>query len=268
MSIGCLYVFTKPGTRAYCSAVTTSGLTVDLDRSSPVPLYFQLAQQLEHAIRSGTLAPGHRLDNELQLAERYGLSRPTMRRAIQELVDKGLVVRKRGVGTQVVRGQVNRRVELTSLYDDLQRDGQRPTTRLLSVSRAEPAPDDVASRLNLPRGTPAVRLVRLRSAGDQPLAIMRNWLPFEVAAFDDADLAVRGLYELMRANGVHMRIAQQRIGARPATAEEAALLAERPGAPLLTMERTTYDDSGHAVEFGTHAYRADRYSFEITLVDR
>ena len=248
--------------------MTTPGLNVDLDRSSPVPLYFQLAQQLEHAIRAGTLAPGYRLDNELQLAERYGLSRPTMRRAIQELVDKGLLVRKRGVGTQVVRGQVNRRVELTSLYDDLQRDGQRPTTRVLSIDRDEPAPDEVAARLNLPRGGRVVRLVRLRSAGDEPLAIMRNWLPVEVAAFDDAALAAHGLYELMRANGVHMRIAQQRIGARPATAEEAALLTEAAGAPLLTMERTTYDDSGHAVEFGTHVYRAGRYSFEITLVDR
>jgi DNA-binding GntR family transcriptional regulator len=248
--------------------VTTPGLTVVLDRSSPVPLYFQLAQQLEQAIRVGTLAPGQRLDNELQLAERFGLSRPTMRRAIQELVDKGLLVRKRGVGTQVVRGQVNRRVELTSLYDDLRRDGQRPTTRVLSVDRAEPAPDEVAATLNLPRRTPVLRLVRLRSAAGRPLAIMRNWLPLEVADFADADLAAHGLYELMRASGVHLRIAQQRIGARPASAEEATLLGEQPGAPLLTMERTTYDDSGHAVEFGSHAYRADRYSFEITLVDR
>jgi DNA-binding GntR family transcriptional regulator len=268
MSIGCLYVFTKRFRGRYGSAVTPPGMTVALDRSSPVPLYFQLAQQLEHAIRTGTLAPGYRLDNELHLAERFGLSRPTMRRAIQELVDKGLVVRKRGVGTQVVRGQVNRRVELTSLYDDLLRDGQRPTTRLLSLARDEPAPEDVAARLNLPRGERVVCLVRLRSAGGEPLAIMRNWLPVEVAAFEDADLADHGLYELMRGNGVHMRIAQQRIGARPATVDEAALLNERPNAPLLTMERTTYDDSGHAVEFGTHVYRADRYSFEITLVDR
>jgi len=213
-------------------------------------------------------APGYRLDNELELATRFRLSRPTMRRAIQELVDKGLLVRKRGVGTQVVRGQVNRRVELTSLYDDLHRDGRRPTTRLLRIDRAEPASETVASKLNLARGTPVVHLVRLRGTADGPLAVMRNWLPVEVAAFEDADLTERGLYELMRASGVHMRIAQQRIGARPATAEEAKLLAERSGAPLLTMERTSYDDSGHAVEFGTHAYRADRYSFEVTLVDR
>ncbi len=267
MSIDCLYVFTKSAASAYRPNVMTTALTVDLDRSSPVPLYFQVAQQLEHAIRTGELAPGYRLDNEVQLAERFRLSRPTMRRAIQELVGKGLLVRKRGVGTQVVHGQVKRSVELSSLYDDLQRAGQRPSTMVLSLGPA-PAPEQVATQLNVRTGEEVVRLVRVRSAADEPLAIMRNWLPADIAAFGEQELADRGLYALMRASGVHLRIAQQRIGARPATAEEARLLHERKGAPLLTMERTTYDDSGRAVEYGTHVYRAGRYSFELTLVDR
>jgi DNA-binding GntR family transcriptional regulator len=248
--------------------VTTPTLTVDLDRSSPVPLYFQVAQQLERAIAAGELAPGYRLDNEVQLAERFGLSRPTMRRAIQELVAKGLLVRKRGVGTQVVHGgQVKRSVELSSLYDDLQRAGQRPSTTVLGCG-VEPAPADVAAQLNVPAGTELTRIVRVRFAGGEPLAVLRNWLPTNVAGLDEQALAGRGLYELIRAGGLHLRIAQQRIGARPAAAEEAALLHERPGAPLLTMERTTYDDSGRAVEFGRHVYRAGRYSFELTLVER
>src|ERR1700694_382435 len=106
-------------------------LTVELDRSSPVPLYYQLAHVIEAAIRDGDLSPGDRFENELALAKRLTLSRPTTRRAIQELVDKGLLVRKRGVGTQVVQNPVHRRVELTSLFDDLARAGQAPTTRLL-----------------------------------------------------------------------------------------------------------------------------------------
>src|SRR3954470_21609266 len=97
------------------SRLTTVPLDdVALDRSSPVPLYFQLATQLEAAIDRGDLSAGGRLDNEIELADRLGVSRPTMRRAIQELVSKGLLVRKRGVGTQVVRGGLKRRVELTS----------------------------------------------------------------------------------------------------------------------------------------------------------
>src|SRR5882724_4894332 len=94
-----------------------------VDRSSPVPLYYQIAQQLEEAVRSGSLAPGERLENEVDLADRFGLSRPTVRQAIQELVRKGMLVRKRGVGTQVVQGHngsdITRPVALSSLYDDL-----------------------------------------------------------------------------------------------------------------------------------------------------
>ncbi len=100
-----------------------------LDRSSPVPLYFQVAQRLEKMIESGQLAPGARLENEIALAEQLGLSRPTMRQAIQYLVDKGLLSRKRGVGTQVVNTRVRRSVELTSLYDDLEPDRQVPADR-------------------------------------------------------------------------------------------------------------------------------------------
>ena len=103
-------------------------LQLELDRSSPVPLYFQIARQIEVAIERGDLAPGDRLEDEVGLADRHGLSRPTMRRAIQELVAKGLLVRKRGVGTQVVHGQVTRRVELTSLWDDLTEHRQQPST--------------------------------------------------------------------------------------------------------------------------------------------
>ena len=101
-------------------------LAVELDRSSPVPLYYQLAQAIEAAIRDGELTPGDRFENELALAKRLTLSRPTTRRAIQELVDKGLLVRKRGVGTQVVQNPVHRRVELTSLYR--RPDAGRPGT--------------------------------------------------------------------------------------------------------------------------------------------
>jgi len=82
-------------------------VAVELDRSSPVPLYYQLAQAIEAAIRDGELSPGDRFENELALAKRLTLSRPTTRRAIQELVDKGLLVRKRGVGTQVVQNPVH-----------------------------------------------------------------------------------------------------------------------------------------------------------------
>ncbi|MFI5496065.1 GntR family transcriptional regulator [Actinoplanes sp. NPDC051859] len=245
----------------------TSPVHVVVDRRSPVPLYFQVAQQIEVMIDRGELLPGSRLENEIVLADQLGLSRPTMRQAIQYLVDKGLLVRKRGVGTQVVHGQVKRTVELSSLFDDLRRANQHPTTEVISVA-VVPVTDDVAVALHRPPGTEVVRLERLRRANDEPLAILQNWLPTGLAELTPERLEAHGLYELLRAAGVTLRVAAQRIGARAATHREATLLTERRGAPLLTMTRTTYDDSGRAVEHGSHVYRPALYSFEMALIER
>jgi DNA-binding GntR family transcriptional regulator len=241
-------------------------VAVELDRSSPVPLYYQLAQAIEAAIRDGQLAPGDRFENELALAKRLTLSRPTTRRAIQELVDKGLLVRKRGVGTQVVQSPVHRRVELTSLFDDLARAGQEPTTQLLDYHTG-PVGEEIAHELNLAEDREVVTIRRLRFASGEPLALMLNYLPVELAP-EAAELENAGLYQSLRAHGVHIRLARQQIGARPATRAEARLLDEKPGAPLLTLTRTAFDDSGSAVEYGMHCYRASRYSFDTTIVDR
>ena len=244
----------------------TPTLSVELDRSSPVPLYYQVAQVFERAIIDGRLKPGDRFENELALASRLNLSRPTTRRAIQELVDKGLLVRKRGVGTQVVQSPVHRPVELTSLYDDLARAGQQPATRVLDFAIG-PASEEVAEWLNLAPGSEVATLRRLRSSGGQPLALMTNYLPAALAPGEE-QLEQTGLYKSLRERGVHIRLARQRIGARVATRDEARLLDEKPKAPLLVMERTAFDDSGRIVEYGSHAYRASRYYFDTTLVDR
>ena len=241
-------------------------LFFDLDRSSPVPLYFQVVQHIQSAITKGDLAPGDRLENEISLAARLKLSRPTVRRAIQELVDKGLLVRKRGVGTQVVRGKLSRRVELTSLYDDLEHGARAPSTTLL-INEVVPADDRVSDELGVALASPVLHLRRLRFAGGEPLAVMENYLPEDLIDIGQADLEQRGLYQLLRAHGVHLRVAQQSIGARAGTIEECKLLTERKGSPLLTMDRAAHDDYGRTVEWGHHVYRASLYSFEVTLVD-
>jgi DNA-binding GntR family transcriptional regulator len=190
-----------------------------------------------------------------------------MRRAIQYLVERGLLVRKRGVGTQVVRTSVQRPLELSSLYDDLVLAGRRPRTTVLAVDTG-PAEDEVATALGIDPGSPVVHLQRLRLADDEPIALMANYLPADLLDLTTADLESRGLYELLRMAGVHIRIANQSIGARNATTAEARLLGETRGAALLTMTRTAYDDVGRAVEYGTHVYRGSRYAFSLTLVER
>src|ERR1039457_1151661 len=221
-------------------AVNRTTMPIRVDRNSPVPLYFQVAQHLEHMIESGDLATGTRLENETDLAGQLGLSRQTMRRAIGYLVDRGLLVRKRGVGTQVVHAKVRRQVELTSLYDDLAKTRRNPRTQVLSFA-IEPVPDAVALELGLEEGTPAYVFRRLRYAEGEPPALMTTSVPASLLRLSAEDLGVQGLYSLLRANGINLRIAKQSIGARASTAAEARALGETRGTPLLTMERAAYE---------------------------
>ncbi|MCI3270484.1 GntR family transcriptional regulator [Streptomyces cylindrosporus] len=257
---------TRGATRA-ANAPALDSLDFALDRGSPVPLYYQLAQQLEAAIEHGALAPGNLLGNEIDLSTRLGLSRPTVRQAIQSLVDKGLLVRRRGVGTQVVHSQVKRPLELSSLYDDLEAAGQGPTTQVVRNER-EAASADVAAALGIAEGGEVIALERLRLTHGQPVALLCNYLPATLLDLDSSRLEATGLYRMMRTAGITLHSARQTIGARSATPEEAARLDEQPGAALLTMQRTAYDDTGRPVEYGTHIYRASRYAFDFQLLVR
>ena len=241
-------------------------VAVELDRTSPVPLYYQLAQALERSILDGDLVPGDRIENEIDLAKRLNLSRPTARQAIQALVDKGLLARKRGVGTQVVRNEVHRSVELTSLYEDLIAAGQRPTTELLDY-RLGGADEEVADELGIEYDAQVVSIRRLRSADDVPLAILVNHLPAELAPAPD-ELQSKGLYQCLRGRGITIAHAQQRIGARIAEQSESTLLQEEPGGAVLTMQRVAFNESGTSIELGRHVYRASRYFFDVSVYSR
>jgi DNA-binding GntR family transcriptional regulator len=235
-----------------------------VDRLSPIPLYYQVATRLEQMIESGQLPVGSRLENELDLSDQLGVSRPTMRRAISYLVERGLLVRRRGVGTQVVQPKVRRPVELSSLHDDLSKTGRTPRTEVLGFE-VRPVTDVMAHALGVADGTLATHLERLRYADDEPLAIMRNVVPTSVLNLRLEELEQAGLYQLLRAAGCEPRMATEQIGARAATPGEARTLKERRGAPLLTMSRTAWDAAGRVIEHGDHVYRAGHYSFEISL---
>lgn len=242
-------------------------IAVTIDRASPVPLYHQLAEQLTAAIDSGSLKPGDPFENELALAERLELSRPTVRRAIAELVGRGLLVRRRGVGTTVASQVIHRRDELTSLHDDMVRKGHTPRTAVVSLDTE--AVDAVAAEaLGLPLDTPLVSLVRLRSVDGVPAALMHNWLPPQFADLTAEDLEDVSLYAILRTRGSHPVIAHQTIGARRPSPRERKLLGLASGDPLLTMTRSAYSAKGEAVEYGDHCYRYDQYAFDVTVHDR
>jgi GntR family transcriptional regulator len=241
-----------------------TSLDLTIDRNSPIPLYFQMAQQFEAAIRSGQLPAGTRLDNEVQIALDLEVSRPTVRAAFLYLVNHGLVERKRGSGTVVIREKVNRTVQLSSLYDDLIAAGRTPVSRVLT-NELVAANEVVAEALEIPLDSQVLVLARLRLVDDDPIALMRNYLPAEFAPLESSALETRGLYELLRAQGVRIVKASQKMSARNATAAEAHLLDEKRGAALLTMQRIGVAQSGRPVEFGEHVYRASRYVFQASL---
>jgi GntR family transcriptional regulator len=240
-------------------------LDITLERNSPVPLYYQLAQYIEHAINVGDLAPGDRIENELSLTSRLGLSRPTARQAIQELVNKGLLVRKRGVGTQVVRSQFRRDEKLSSLNEDLAKAGKVPSTVLLdySVGDLDDELRDVVDSADVLESE-FIQIRRLRLADNVPLAILTNYIPARYAITAE-ELRQRGLYACLNALGVHLKIAHQQISARLMTAEEAELLEESTPAACLSVDRLAYDDIGRFVEFGRHIYRPAYYSIQSSL---
>jgi DNA-binding GntR family transcriptional regulator len=244
--------------------VTSELRGVSIDRSSPVPLYFQLAQHLEAEIRSGSLPVGTRLENEVALARELGLSRPTVRAAFGYLAERGMVARKRGYGTVVTREKLNRDVQLTSLHDDLIRAGQQPATKVLRNEVAV-ASESVAAALELPEGSLVICLERIRFADGEPIALMHNFLPAALVRLNNEALETHGLYEILRAAGIALTSATQRMSAKNALAAEARLLDEPRGAALLTMERTVLDDRDRPVEFGQHVYRASRYSLRTSL---
>ena len=243
--------------------ITSFQPNIAIDRTSDVPLYSQIAEALAALILDGTLAPGTRIEDEVSMARRLEVSRPTTRQALQRLVDRGLISRRRGAGTVVTSPHVRRPMELSSLLADLTKSGHTVSTSITEYSM-HPADEEEAEHLGIEAGTNVTRIRRVRSADGEPLALMENLLPAAIAPSHE-ELEQDGLYNLLRAQGVVPATATQSIGARNATPAEAGVLEEKRRAALLTVTRTAYDSSGAVIEYGTHVYRASRYSFETTL---
>lgn len=234
-----------------------------MDRDSSTPLYEQIARPIEAAILSGDLPAGALIEDEVSMAHRLDVARPTARRALQELANKGLLTRRRGVGTRVTPPHVHRPMKLSSLNEDLALAGFSPSTKVLSYQVREASAEE-AEQLGVQPGEGILAVSRLRYADDHPLAILTNLIPLDIAP-SWQELGDNGLYQCLHQRGIDIAAASQEIGARGATPEEADTLGEQPGAPLLTMHRVGRTAEGRAVEVGRHVYRPSLYSFRFSL---
>lgn len=234
-----------------------------IEFGSPIPLYHQIRTRIEADIVSGVAAPNVRLEDETSMASRLEVSRQTVRQALQQLVDRELIVRRRGTGTWIAPPRVSRPFSLTSLSDDLSSSGNTPSTRVLEYE-AIVANAEEAERFTIPVASPLVRFKRLRLADGEPLAVMHNVVPAEIAPSWE-ELETRGLYEHLRDTTLIAR-ADQVVTARIADTETAQLLDERQGAPILEVQRTSYGTNGQFIEFGRHTYRGSMYSMHSTIV--
>jgi GntR family transcriptional regulator len=242
----------------------TALLELPFERSvGSLPLYLQIAESLLDRIESGDLAPGDRLPPERELSERLGVNRMTVRRALRNLEDQGLLSRRQGDGTYVAEPKIERQAaRLVSFTRGMQRRGLTPGTRLISVE-LRPVEASLARSLRLPVAAPLHDLLRLRLLNQEPVILERYLIPAaRFPALERFDLEGRSVYEILETEyGVAIRRARQTLEPVVAGDFEAGLLGIRPGAPLMLERRTGFDARGEPVEHGRDLYRGDRFRF-------
>jgi len=239
-----------------------------IDRNRPIPLYYQLELLLREQIDAGAWTSGTRVPAESDLAKRYGVSRITVRMALERLEDDGLIERQRGRGTFVhANAGALTKIErdpgnLFAFEEDILRQGFEPTTRVLAIEEGPP-PARLGWLLRLDPDESAVRLRRLGSADGQPLWLESRYFPLAIGrSLQSGDLTTPSISRLIEATcGRQITSTRLRIGAAAATATQAHQLDTTPGAPMLLNEFVFYDQQGSPVQALHAFFRADRYAF-------
>ena len=232
-----------------------------LRRSSPEPLYRQLAAVLETTIRGGDLKPGDRLDSEGVLAQRYAVSRITLRQAVELLVHKQILVRKQGKGTFVTAPTVRHDLRrLHGLLGSLFSQAEGASARLLHYELRVPA-KEVAEALGLEPGGDALSLDRLYFIDKKPVALTEAWLVPAVAALPRARAELISTEDMMRSVGVQIASTQVAIRAEAAGVRVGRLLEVSSRAAVLVLRRTALGPDGAAREIGQVWFCSDSYQF-------
>jgi GntR family transcriptional regulator len=240
--------------------------------NSRIPLYYQLENVLREKITSGVFQGGEQLPTEIELIEEYGVSRITVRQALQSLAEDGLIDRKQGRGTYIAERKSRKRkftgiIHLTGSLDELIEMGMETPVKVLDMNRVE-ADVHEAELLEIKVGTPIYRLKRLRMHEGKPFGLIVNYLPEEIGAkLTMEELSSGALLHTMETKlGYELDNARQEIHAELADPYVAKLLDIRVGTALLSIERTVYTEENRPVEYVHTLYRSDIYGYSVKLV--
>jgi GntR family transcriptional regulator len=238
-----------------------------IDEDSGVPLYQQIYDLLRQHIIDGTLRHNERLPAEADFIEALGVSRITIKRAMNELAVAGLVRRQRGLGTVVIYDSdaPTVRGSFETMIDGLTRMGVETEVRLLDCAVIEASPA-IAETLDLPAGASVQRIVRVRTLASEPFSYLITYIPHDIAdAYDAELLATESLIMLLEQAGHAPVAAEQTISAVAAEGAVAANLGVAPGSPLMCIHRLMKDQAGRIVQNITAFYRADRFEYHMSF---
>lgn len=241
--------------------------TADISQISGVPLYVRIREALREEIAGGGLKRGEKIPSEHRLAEDHNASRMTVRQAIRELIDEGLLYRRQGLGTFVAHSHINRdHTKLTDFFEEAQFMGMEAEVKILSKKEV-PAEPKIAEALVLSEGEPVIRIRSLRFLNGEPVTIHCAYLPKKL--FPDL-LNRDGLINesfWVSLDGTQLRVkkAIQKLEAREASGTHARLLKMKRGSPVLYKERVVFTDDGVPVEYVECHSRGDKYSCTVLL---
>ncbi len=233
-----------------------------LQSESSSPLYHQLMQRIREDISKGAYPVGSRIPPEHMLEESYNVSRVTVRRALQELTDEGLLIRKQGKGTFVSVPRISQNLKnVHSFHDACRSNRVTPGTRVVHVKEL---PADLADQadLNLQDGDRVVETLRVRLADGEPVVLEQNRFSMAYAYLEDSDLS-GSLYRVLQEFGVEPSQAVHEISLCTAGEREARLLDVPAGTPLLKLKEIIYDQWGRPLHNSRQWIRGDRFVFRI-----
>ncbi len=243
-----------------------SFLTPDMvDENLPTPLYHQIFLVLRERIVSGQLPSGTLLPGEQEMCKLLGVSRITVKRTLNELAARGLVLRHRGRGTTVAGSAIIPMVfgSFHTLLESLQREGLQTDVELLDV-REEPAGAFIAERLEIKPDQPVQRAVRLRKLSGEPFSYLVNYIPMTIAqGYSLEELSTLSMLTLLERAGVTPQEAEQWISAVAAAPAMSSVLDVAIGSPLLKVARLMRGARRRPVQFIEAHYRPDRFHYHF-----